>query len=242
VLLDRVDIKLSAGRTYAVVSLDDLEAKAFVSLLPRFIEPQSGQVLFDGEDIAWGTLESIRAETLLVTADDPLLSGSVLDNIRAGRTEVTLSQATEAAKEARAHSFIARLSQGYETTLDGQETLLDAGQRLRLSLARALLRKPAVLIIEEPAEPLDDDSKQLLDDTYDRICPGRTIFFLPQRLSTVRRADEVLVLRNGQIEAMGPHTLLVKESALYRHWEYLHFHEFRHATRSTNGAPKPGDR
>ncbi len=228
VLLDRMDIKLSAGRVYAVVSLDPLEAKSFVSLLPRFIEPQSGRVLFDGEDIAWGTLESIRAETVVVNASDPLLPGSVLDNIRAGQHEITLSQVTEAAKEARAHNFLSRLAQGYETVLDGQESMLDGGQRFRLSLARALLRKPAILILEEPAESLDEDTKQLLDDTYDRICPERTIFFLPQRLSTLKRADDILVLRGGQVAAMGPHSLLVKESPLYRHWEYVHFHEFRH--------------
>ncbi len=227
-LLDRVDLKLTAGRTYAVVSLDPLEARAFAYLLPRFIEPQSGRILFDGEDIAWGTLESIRAETLFVTASDPLLAGTALDNIRASQREITLNQATEAAKEARAHNFLSRLPQGYETVLDGQESLLDPGQRLRLSLARALLRKPSVLIIEEPSEGLDEDTKQLLDDTYDRICPGRTVFFLPSRLSTLRRADDILMLKGGRIEAMGSHVVLVKESPLYRHWEYLHFNEFRH--------------
>jgi len=227
-LLDRLDLQLRAGRTYSVISLDDREARAFAFLLPRFIEPQSGRVLFDGEDIAWGTLESLRAEVVLATADDPLLSGSVLDNIRAGRTEITLTQATEAAKEARAHNFIARLPQGYETELLAGDTALDAGQRFRLALARALLRKPAVLIIEEPREELDDDTKQLIDDTYARICAGRTVFFLPKRLSTVRRSDDIIVLRNGRVEAFGPHALLVKESPLYRHWEYIHFHEFRH--------------
>lgn len=226
-LLDRIELPLTAGRTYAVVSLDPLEAKAFAYLLPRFIEPQSGRVLFDGEDIAWGTLESIRAETLVVSANDPLLPGSILDNIRAGQPEITLTQATEAAKQARAHNFISRLPQGYETDLEGQESQLDIGQRFRLSLARALLRKPSLLIIEEP-EGLDDDTKQLLDDTYDRIVAGRTVLFLPQRLSSLRRADDIILLRQGKVEALGPHALLVKESPLYRHWEYLHFHEFRH--------------
>lgn len=227
-LLDHVDVKLTAGRVYALVSLDPLEARAFAYLLPRFIEPQSGRVLFDGEDIAWSTLESLRAETIFVSADDPFLPGTVLDNIRASQADITLSQATDAAKEARAHNFLSRLPQGYETVLSDQESLLDAGQRLRLSLARALIRKPAVLIIEEPADTLDEDSKQLLDDTYSRICTGRTVFFLPRRMATLRRADDILVFRNGRLEAMGPHSLLVTDSPLYRHWEYLHFHEFRH--------------
>jgi len=227
-LLDHVDVKLTAGRIYALVSLDPLEARAFAYLLPRFIEPQAGRVLFDGEDVAWSTLESLRAETIFVSADDPFLPGTVLDNIRASQADLTLSQATDAAKEARAHNFLSRLPQGYETVLSDQESLLDAGQRLRLSLARALIRKPAVLIIEEPADSLDEDSKQLLDDTYSRICTGRTVFFLPRRMATLRRADDILVFRNGRLEAMGPHSLLVTDSPLYRHWEYLHFHEFRH--------------
>lgn len=227
-LLDRVELQLNAGRTYALVSLDPMEAKAFALLLPRFLEPQSGRILFDGEDIAWGTLESLRAETVFVSSDDPPLPGSILDNIRAGRSALTLAQVTDAAKEARAHNFITRLPLGYETQLTGQDDPLDAGQRFRLALARALLQNPAVLIIEEPGEALDDDAKQLLDDTYSRICRDRTVFFLPARLSTVRRADEVVVFRNGRVEAIGTHAALVKDSRLYQHWEYVHFHQFRH--------------
>jgi ABC-type multidrug transport system fused ATPase/permease subunit len=227
VLIDRLDVQITGGRCYAVLSLDPLEPKAFGYLMTRFIEPQAGRILFDGEDIAWGTLESLRAETVYVSADDPPLAGTVLQNILAGRTDVSLSEATDAAKDARAHNFIARLPQGYDTVLGGADETLDAGQRFRLALARALLRNPSVLILEEPAGPLEEDTKQLLDDTYNRICPGRTVFFLPQRLSSVRRCDEIIFFQNGRIEAYGPHALLVKESPLYRHWEYVHFNEFR---------------
>jgi ATP-binding cassette, subfamily B, bacterial len=228
-LLDRIDLKLNAGRSYAVVSLNPLESLAFVSLLPRFLDPQAGRVLFDGEDIAWGTLESVRAEVLLVSAVDPVLPGTVLDNLRAGRPEATMAQVTDVAKEARAHNFISRLPQGYETVLSAGDNQFDEGQRYRLALARALLRNPAVLILQEPAtEVLDDDTKQLLDDTYTRICQGRTVFFLPQRLTTLKRVDEILVLYRGRVAAMGPRDLLVSESPLYRHWEYLRFHEYRH--------------
>ncbi len=228
-LLDRVTLKLVAKKSYAVVSLDPHSAKAFALLLPRFLEPQSGRVLFDGEDIAWATLESLRAEAVFVGGDDPPVRGSVLDNLRAGNTQYTLPQATEAAKLAHAHNFIVRLPQGYETPLTGSADELDASQRFRLSLARAALRNPALLIIEEPTAALDDDTKQLLDDTYQRLAENRTVIFLPARLSTLKRVDEILVLQNGQIAAQGPQSELVNISPLYRHWEYLHFNEFRRA-------------
>ncbi|GIX05361.1 MAG: hypothetical protein KatS3mg114_1230 [Planctomycetaceae bacterium] len=227
VLLHQVEAQLTAQRMYAVISLDPDEARAFVSLLPRFIEPQEGRVLFDGEDIAWGTLESLRSETVFVSADDPLLPGTVLENIQAGREEITLAQATEAAKLARAHNFITRLPQGYDTPLRGYDDPLDEGQRYRLALARALVRNPSVLILEEPATPLDEETKQLLDDAYTRIAEARTLFFLPRRLSTVRRCDDVLLLHHGRLEVLGPYAILVRESPLFRHWEYINFNDFR---------------
>ncbi len=227
-LLDRVDLQLTAGKSYALISLDPLEARAFACLLPRFVEPQAGRILFDGEDIAWGTLESLRAETVFVSADDGPLPGTIFDNIRAGRADVTMAQVTEVAKEARAHNFISKLPQGYDTILSPRDNLLDAGQRFRIALARALLLNPAVLIIEEPVEGLDEDTKQLIDDTYVRIRQGRTIFFLPRRVSTVRNADEVILFRHGRVEAIGSQPALLKESPLYQHWEYMNFHKFRH--------------
>lgn len=227
-LLDRIDLQLTAGKSYALISLDPLEPRAFACLLPRFVEPQAGRILFDGEDIAWGTLESLRAETVFVSAEDGPLPGTIFDNIRAGRTTVTLSQVTEVAKEARAHNFISKLPQGYDTVLSPRDNQLDAGQRFRLALARALLLNPAVLIIEEPADKLDDDSKQLIDDIYARIRQNRTMFFLPRRISTVRNADEVILFRHGRVEAMGPQAALLDKSRLYQHWEYMNFHEFRH--------------
>ena len=184
VLLKELDLKLEAGRTYSLVSLDPLESSALISLLPRFIEPQDGRVFFDGEDIAWATLESIRAETVFVGGNDPLLPGTVLQNIQAGRTDYTLQQATEAAKLTHAHNFIVKLFDGYESDLPERTDLMDVSQRFRLGLARAMVRNPALLIIEEPRVALDDDTKALLADAYERICRDRTVIFLPGRLST----------------------------------------------------------
>lgn len=230
VLLDRLDLKMPAGASYAVISLDALEPRAFAYLLPRFIEPQSGHILFDGEDIAWVTLESLRAESAYVGGSDPFFTGTVRENIRCGDAKYTLQDVTEAAKLMHANQFILKLPQGYETVLGEHGEQLDAGQGFRLGLTRAVLRKPALLIIEEPAETLDDDTKAALDDAYTHVARDRTVIFLPTRLSTVRRCDRIILLNRGKVEAIGSHADLVKASPLYRHWEYIRFNQFRTET------------
>jgi ATP-binding cassette, subfamily B, bacterial len=226
-LLDGVDFRLSAGEVIAVVSFDPLEARALACMLPRFIEPQSGRILFDGEDIAWGTLESLRAETVYVGGADPFFTGTVAENIICSHSSYTLPDVTEAAKTAHAHNFILKLPQGYETLIGEHGEHLDAGQGFRLGLARAVVRDPALMIIEEPNEAMDDDTKSLLDDSYNRIVRGRTVIFLPSRLSTLRRADTVVFLHHGTVESQGSYAELVKGSSLFRHWEYMRFNQFR---------------
>jgi ABC-type multidrug transport system fused ATPase/permease subunit len=226
-LLKGIDLKLPARKVYAVVSHDPLESLALVCLVPRFIEPKSGRVLVDGEDIEWVTLESLRAESAYVGGKDPWFNGTILENIRCGNERRSLQDVTEAAKTVHAHQFISRLPTGYETQLGHSGVRLGPGESFRLALARAILQDPALLIIEEPDVPLDADTKSLLDDAYNRILPGRTVIFLPSRLSTVRRAETVVLLHNGKIEAIGKHAELVNSSAPYRHWEYQRFNEFR---------------
>lgn len=226
-LLDGIDLRLTAGEVVAVVSFDPLEARALACMLPRFIEPQSGRILFDGEDIAWGTLESLRAETVYVGGADPFFTGTVAENIICSHSSYTLPDVTEAAKTAHAHNFILKLPQGYETVIGEHGERLDAGQGFRLGLARAVVRDPAIMIIEEPTEAMDDDTKSLLDDSYNRIVRGRTVIFLPNRLSTLRRADTVVFLHHGTVESQGSYAELVKGSSLFRHWEYMRFNQFR---------------
>lgn len=226
-LLDGIDLSLSAGEVIALVAFEPLEARAMACLLPRFIEPQSGRILFDGEDIAWGTLESLRAETVYVGGSDPFFTGTVVENIICSHSGYTLSDVTEAAKTTHAHHFILKLPQGYETVIGEHGERLEAGQGFRLGLARAILRNPSLLIIEEPTEVLDDDTKSLLDDSYNRIVRGRTVVFLPNRLSTLRRSESIVFLHRGKVEAHGTYHDLVKNSSLFRHWEYMHFNQFR---------------
>ena len=227
-LLDQLSLSITALRQVAIISTDTRGALALASMLPRFIDPQAGQVLIDGEDIAWVTLESLRAEILMAGGPDVVFTGSVQENIAAGQTSASLAEIMEAAKLAHAQHFISRLPQGYETVIGEHGEALDAGQAFRLALARAVLRNPALLIIEEPAEALDEDTKSMIDDAYQRVAAKRTVIYLPNRLATLRRCDEIILLHQGQIAARGTHAQLVKTSQLYRHWEYVRFNEFRH--------------
>lgn len=222
-VLKGIDLRIEAGTEVALVSTDPLLAAAVAALLPRFIEPTKGRILFDGEDIAWGTLESIRAETLFVGSDDPVLSGTVLDNLLCGDSRYSPQAAMDAAKMVHLHKFITGLPQGYDTVLGENGERLDVGTAFRLGLARAALREPAVMIISEPQVILDEDNKNLLDDAYQRLSQERTMIYLPGRLSTIRRCDQVIFLHEGQVEAIGPHSQLTKNSDLYRHWDYVTF-------------------
>lgn len=222
-LLKNCDLRIPARSSTAIISLDANVRRAVAYLLPRFIEPQAGRVLFDSEDTAGATLESLQAETVYVGGDDPFFTGTVAQNLTCGDSRFSLPEATEAAKLAHAHNFILHLPQGYETLIGEHGERLDAGQAFRLGLARAILRKPAVIIIEEPNTPLDEDTKALLDDAYNRIARDRTVIFLPTRLSTVRRCDQIALIHDGKVAAIGSHDVLVKQSELYRHWEYINF-------------------
>ena len=225
-LLDNLNLTIAAGQQVVIAAADPQEGKALVYLLTRFIEPTSGRVLYDGEDLAWVTLESLRAETILVGAD-PFFTGTVRENIGCGQSQYSLADVTEAAKATHAHNFISKLPQGYETVIGEHGEQLTPGQSFRLGLARALLRNPAVLVIDEPTELLDDDTKSMLDDAYQWLTRQRTVIFLPGRMATVRRADRIVLLHKGVVEASGTHADLMQSSQLYRHWEYLRFNVFR---------------
>ena len=229
-LLNLVDLKVPAGQQLALLSLDDMESTALINLIPRFIDPARGQVLIDGQDIRQATLESLRAEVVIVSGIEPLFSGSILSNIITGRSDVSRQDAIEACKLAHADHFIRKLPKGYDTMNGDLGDHLKPGHLFRLGLARAIARKPALLIVKEPNVALDSETKTLLDDTYQRICRNRTVIFLPSRLSTVKKCDRLVMLHHGQVALDGKHEDLVKTSELYRHWEYMRFNMFRDET------------
>lgn len=235
-LLDDLVLKIPAGGSTAIVAFDPLEARALVSLLPRFVEPHEGRVKVDGEDLAWVTLESLRTETLFVGGSEPWFTGTALENLTGGESRYSLTQVTEAAKKAHAHSFIQKYPQGYETVIGEHGEQPDASQGFRLALARALLRDPALLIVEEPTGNMSEDDKLLMEDACRRAVEDRTMIILPSRLSTLRSVDRIVLLNQGRVEVIGTHDVLLGSSALYRHWEYIHFNEFRHETANGSAA------
>jgi ATP-binding cassette subfamily B protein len=219
-ILEDVSLTIPAGTKAAVVYTDPAEARALAHVMTRFQEPTAGEVRFDGKNVRWVTYESLRAQVALVLEDALTFTDTAANNIGCGDPGFTLPQVIEAAKTAHAHQFIQRLPYGYETLIGDGGASLRPGERFRIALARAVLRDPSLIIIEEPAEPLDPDSLVLIDDAITRIRHGRTLLFLARRPSTVKTADEVFVLHNGRLKAGGSHDELIHASELYR---LLHF-------------------
>jgi ATP-binding cassette subfamily B protein len=225
-LLQGVSFTVTAGQRVAIIGPEEMEKHALVYLIPRFLDPNSGEIRIDHKNLRWVTFDSLRAQTAVVLQHNLVFNDTVANNIGCGDPSYTLPQLIEAAKVAHAHQFIQKLPQGYETPVGEMGHALRIGEQFRIALARAILRDPALLIIEEPLVPQDDDTKALLDDTFARVLPGRTAIFLPHRLSTIRACDRIFLLHKGRIEASGEHRELLTQNELYRHLQYLEFNEF----------------
>jgi ATP-binding cassette subfamily B protein len=225
-LLQGVSFSVPAGKRVALVGPEETEKHAIVYLIPRFLDPTSGEIRIDRHNLRWVTLDSLRAQIAIVLQHNLVFNDSVANNIGCGDPSYTLPRIIEAAKIAHAHQFVQKLPRGYETPIGEMGHALRIGEQFRIALARAILRDPALMIIEEPPAALDDDTKSLLDDTFARILPGRTVILLPHRLSSIRGCDRVFLVYNGRIEAAGEHRELLAQNELYRHLQYLEFNEF----------------
>jgi ATP-binding cassette, subfamily B, bacterial len=225
-LLQNVSLTVQSGRKVALVGPDEMEKHAFIYLIPRLLDPDSGEIRIDNHNLRWVTFESLRAQIGMVLQHHLLFNDTVANNISCGEPTFDLPKIIEAAKIAHAHNFIQGLPRGYETPVGDLGHPLSAGERFRIALARAILRDPAILIIEEPITVLDDNTKAMLDDTFARVLQGRTVIFLPHRISTIRSCDAVFLIHHGRIEAAGEHRELLAQSELYRHLQYLEFNVF----------------
>lgn len=226
-LLDEVTLQIPARARVGFVSLDSRTPLALSYLLPRFYDPYTGQVLLDRKDVRYAMLASVRLQTALVMREALLFTGTVAENISCGDDQFSQLQITEIAKRVRAYDFVQRLPQGFNTVVGEHGMRLTNSQQVRIGLARALLRDPTLVILEEPPDEMDIPTAELLDQAIEALADKRTMIVLPTRLITLRKLDRVFLFHDGKLVDEGSHNELLQRSELYRHLIYQRFNMFR---------------
>ncbi|MBN1400333.1 MAG: ABC transporter ATP-binding protein [Anaerolineae bacterium] len=204
-----LDLDLAPGEVVAVLGRTGSGKSSLVNLIPRFYDPQSGCISIDGQDIRGVTLASLRRQIGIVPQETFLFSDTVRNNIAYGRPDATLEEVEAAARAAQAHGFIAELPKGYDTRIGERGVGLSGGQRQRIAIARALLTDPRILILDEPTSSVDAETESALQVALARLMRGRTSLVIAQRLSTVKHAHRVVVLKDGAVVEQGTHAELL---------------------------------
>jgi ATP-binding cassette subfamily B protein len=221
-VLRDISLVVHAGERVALVGPSGAGKSTLVSLLLRFYEPDHGRLLLDGRDARDYGLEELRSQMAIVPQDVLLFGGSIAENIAYGRPGASETEVIEAARQANAHDFISSFPEGYQTRVGDRGVQLSGGQRQRVAIARAILRNPAVLILDEATSSLDSESESLVLQALDRLMEGRTSLIIAHRLSTVRRADRIYVIKEGTTVESGTHgELIARENGVYRNLSEL---------------------
>ena len=214
-VLRGISLEIRGGQVVALVGSNGAGKTTLLSLLPRFIDPDSGRVRIDGQDLREVTLASLRRQIGIVTQEPFLFSGTIEENIRYGRPRATEEEVWQAAKVANAFDFITSLPRGFRTEVGERGQRLSGGQIQRIALARAVINNPPILILDEATSAVDAESDRLIREALLRLMQGRTVFVIAHRVSTVQRADRILVMDAGQIVEEGRHEALYLKNGLY---------------------------
>jgi subfamily B ATP-binding cassette protein MsbA len=222
-VLHDINLEVRRGEILAVVGSSGAGKSTLVHLIPRFFDVTDGRLLIDNLDVRDVTLASLRAQVGIVTQETVLFNDTVRNNIAYGQPNVAQKEVEAAARAALAHDFIVALSAGYDTVIGERGVRLSGGERQRLAIARALLKNAPVLILDEATSALDSESEALVQSALHNLMSGRTVFVIAHRLSTVRRADRIVVIENGTIADVGRHEELMKKLGTYRRLYELQF-------------------
>ncbi|MFY9285859.1 MAG: ATP-binding cassette domain-containing protein [Tissierellaceae bacterium] len=214
-VLSNINLTIEKGKTVAIVGPSGAGKSTLCHLIPRFYEIDDGRIMIDGTDIRDIRLKSLRANIGLVQQDVFLFTGTIKDNILYGKPSASEEEVTEAAKKARIHDFIMTLPNGYDTYIGEKGVMLSGGQKQRISIARIFLKNPAILILDEATSALDNETEALVQESLNDLSRGRTSLIIAHRLSTVKNADEILVLTNEGIVERGKHQELLSQDGLY---------------------------
>ena len=214
-VLKNLNLLVKSGEIIAFVGASGAGKTTLINLLPRFYDPQSGEILIDEINIQDVTLISLRRQIGIVPQEVTLFSGTILQNIAFGQLDYNIYAVKEAAKIANAHQFITKLPEGYQTWVGERGVNLSGGQRQRIAIARAVLENPRILILDEATSSLDYESESLVQEALERLMEGRTVFIVAHRLTTVQRANRILVMENGEIVESGTHIELLEKGELY---------------------------
>lgn len=216
-VIKEVSFTIEKGKTVALIGPSGVGKSTIADLIPRFYDTTSGMVKIDGKDVRDYTMESIRSHMSFVTQEIILFNDTIFNNIALGQPDAVIEDVIQAAKIANAHEFIMQTENGYQTSIGDRGIRLSGGQRQRLSIARAVFKNPSILILDEATSALDTESERLVQDALNNLMKGRTTLVIAHRLSTVKEADEIIVMENGSIVEQGNHYELIEiEESIYR--------------------------